>query len=305
MSKNYKYSTMKHLLFYSIMLLSFLGFSQDKVVNITISQPNSVLSVSGTSTPASGFGLANGAIDITPAGGTAGYNYNWSNGATSQDVVGLTAGNYSVTVTDANGCTTSGSYAVTQPAVLSSSISVLNALNCFGGNNGSLRANGAGGAPGYTYLWNRNGSAYSNTRTISNLISANYSVTITDFNGNTSVSNYNLTQPSQIQYSVDAITDVNCFGDSTGSINISVSNGTPGYTYLWSKVGDASFSATTQDVNGLSFGQYNIQITDLNGCSITSASAITITQPSAPMTISTPTNGVQNPTAEQLMGQLT
>ncbi len=291
-----KYRYQKIILLAMAVLFSFVGFSQDKVVNITISQPTAALTVSGTTTAATGFGLSNGSINITVNGGTPAYGYSWNNGATTQDINGLAAGTYTVTITDANSCTTSSSYTITQPALLTTSITVLNTLDCFGDNNGSLRADPVGGVSSYTYFWTRNGTAYSTTRTISGLTAANYVVLVTDSNGNTATRSYNLTQPSQIQYTVDATTNVSCFGDSTGAINISASGGTGGYTYQWSMVGNAGFSRTTQDISGLAQGQYTVTITDANSCSITSSPVITITQPATPITITSPTNGIQNPT---------
>lgn len=291
-----KYQSIKKILLVMVVLSSFLGFSQDKVVNITISQPATGLTVSGTATPASAFGLSNGSINISVSGGSPAYTYLWSNGATTQDINGLAAGNYSVTITDANGCSTAASYTITQPPLLSAFITTLNTLSCFGDSNGSLRINATGGGSPYTYIWTKNGTFYANTRTVAGLTAANYQARVTDANGNIVTRNYNLTQPSQIQYTVNATTNVTCLGGTNGAINISVSGGAGGYTYLWKKVGVPSFSRTTQDISGLSQGQYNVTIRDASGCTITSSPAITITQPATSVTITTPANGIQNPT---------
>ena len=286
----------KKILLAMVVLSSFLGYAQDKVVNITISQPSAALSISGTATDASGFGLSNGSVNITVTGGTPNYSYSWSNGATSQDISSLAAGTYSVTVTDANNCTTTASFTINQPPVLSATIAVLNTLSCFGDNNGSLRVDPVGGVSPYTYFWTKNGAAFSTTRTIPNLTTGNYQVQVTDSNGITTSKSYNLTQPTQIQTTVDATTNVACFGGTTGAISISVSGGTGGYTYQWSKIGTPAFNRTTQDISGLSQGQYTVTVRDANNCAITS-SVITISQPATPITISTPANGVQNPTS--------
>ncbi|HIB84764.1 MAG TPA: hypothetical protein EYO59_09240, partial [Chromatiaceae bacterium] len=137
-----------------------------------------MLSVSGTVTHVSCFGGADGAIDITVSGGTPGYTYAWSNFSTSQDQNAIPAGIYSVTVTDANGCTAVGSWVVTQPSQLSVSTATSDE-SAIGASDGSATAAASGGTPPYSYAWSNGGA----TSTISNLTSGTYTVTATDANG--------------------------------------------------------------------------------------------------------------------------
>jgi gliding motility-associated-like protein len=242
--------------------------------NINVTQPASALTATVTSiTNVSCNGGATGAIDITVTGGTPGYTFAWSNGAVTEDVTGLTAGTYSVTITDVNGCgTTLNNISVTEPAsALSASVtSVTNAL-CNGGATGAIDITVSGGTPGYTFVWS-NGAV---TEDVSGLVAGTYSVSITDAGGcSTTLNNINITEPTALTASVTSITNVVCNGDATGAIDITVSGATPGYTFAWSN------GAVTEDVTGLTAGTYSVTITDANGCS-TTLNNITVTQPAA------------------------
>ncbi len=133
-------------------------------------------------------GANDGSINLTVTGGASctAYTFNWSNGATTEDVSNLRAGTYSVTVTDANGCSTTSSFTLTEPALLVSSgvaatyVCGTN-VSCNGANDGSINLTVTGGASctAYTFNWS-NGAT---TEDVSNLTAGNYSVTITDANG--------------------------------------------------------------------------------------------------------------------------
>jgi gliding motility-associated-like protein len=242
---------------------------------VTITQPAAALTSTGTPTPVNCLGGNNGTINLTPSGGTAPYSFLWNNGATTEDVTGLTAGNYSVTTTDANGCTTSYTTTITQPAsavaVNGTSTNVL----CFGGNTGTIDITPTGGTPGYTYLWS-NGAT---TQDLNGLSIGSYNVIVTDANGCTNNAfTANITQPAAALAVSGVSTNVLCFGGNTGTIDITPSGGTPGYTYLWSN------GATTQDLNSLSLGNYNVVVTDANGCT-NNAFTANITQPAAALAV--------------------
>jgi hypothetical protein len=132
-------------------------------------------SVSGNAANVNCNGASNGTIAVTPSGGTQPYSYNWSNAANTQNLANLSAGNYTVTVTDASGCASSASFTVGAPAALNSSVSFTNS----NGNNGIIDLSVSGGTAPYTYAWS-NGA---NTQDINNLVPGTYTVTITDANG--------------------------------------------------------------------------------------------------------------------------
>src|SRR5690606_3175473 len=138
------------------------------------------------------FGGSDGSAAISVTGGTPGYSYNWSNGRTTSSVNNLSAGLYTVTVTDNNSCFTSYNVMILQPSSLSSSITVNSNVSCNGGSNGSATASAVGGTTPYTYLW----SNAATTAAISGVSAGNYTVTVTDNNGCTSTANATVTQPS-------------------------------------------------------------------------------------------------------------
>ncbi|MBL0343395.1 MAG: gliding motility-associated C-terminal domain-containing protein [Bacteroidetes bacterium] len=249
----------------------------------TISQPAGSLAASLSPTQnVLCFGGSNGSLDLTVNGGTAPYTYVWSNGATAQDINGLSAGIYTVTITDANGCNSLQSAAVTQPAAsLSATSSNVQPVLCFSGNNGSININVSGGTAPYTFNWS-NGSSSQN---LNNISSGTYSVTITDANGCTTNLSETITQPAAVLNSVPSVSqNVNCFGGTNGSVSVAVSGGTAPYAYVWNN------GAVTSSQSGLAAGNYQVTVTDVNGCSTTSN--INVTQPAAGLSSSI--NGSQN-----------
>jgi gliding motility-associated-like protein len=245
--------------------------------SVTITQPSGALAASVSSNQSvSCFGGSNGTAAATASGGTSPYNYTWSNGAVTQNITGLTAGSYTVTVTDENGCMSLSSVQVTQPAAsLSGSLSVSQNVSCFGGNNGSLSLSVANGTAPYTYLWS-NGSTSANLTGVS---SGTYTVTVTDANGCTTVQLASITQPSAaLSMSTSMTQSVACFGQSTGAASASVTGGTSPYSYVWNN------GANTASLTGLSAGIYSVTVADANGC--TSQGSVSITQPSAALSSS-------------------
>jgi len=240
--------------------------------NFTITQPPA-LNSSAVVTNASCFGGSNGAINLTPSGGTPGYTFNWGGGITTEDRTGLAAGSYSVTITDANGCTRVQNVTVTQPPALSSSVVVTN-VSCFGGSNGAINLTPSGGTPGYTYNWG--GGITTEDRT--GLAAGSYSVTITDANGCTRVQNVTVTQPPALSLTPSSQTNLACNGGSTGAASVNVATGgAGGYTYNWTP-GNPTGDGTTS-VTGLTAGTWTCTVMDANGC--TATQSFTITQPTA------------------------
>jgi hypothetical protein len=254
--------------------------------SVTLTEPAVLVSSGTVSTYSCGynvscFGSNDGSIDLSVSGGAdcLAYTYAWSNGASTEDVSGLTAGSYSVTVTDANGCVTTSSFTLTEPAPLTGTLtpSVYACgynISCFGASNGSIATTVAGGCGPYTFSWS-NGSG---TQDVLGLPAGTYIVTITDANGCVLVLTQELTQPTELLSSGVPSAyacgySVSCNGATDGSINLSATGGADcvGYTYLWST------GATTEDVSGLGAGSYSVTVTDANGC--TSVSSFTLTQP--------------------------
>ena len=234
---------------------------------VALTQPTAISLNPVVSSNVSCFGGANGAINITANGGVTPYSYLWANGSIQEDLTNLSAGNYSVTITDANGCTTNGAYTITQPTLALSLTQTQTNVSCFGGTNGSINISTIGGTAPYTYAWS-NGS---NSEDLTNITAGNYSLTITDANGCQVNGAYVITEPAQPISVSSTNTDILCFGGNSGSIDISIQGGTAGYSYNWSN------GASTEDITGLTAGTYSVVVTDANGCTLNQS--YTLTQP--------------------------
>ena len=235
----------------------------------TITQPATALSSSTVAV--NNANCSNpGSIDISVAGGTAGYVYLWSNTATSQDISGLSAGSYSVTITDANGCSVSnGPLTVSSVATPTASLSNVSNVSCNGGSNGAVNITVTGGTPGYSFIWS-NGAT---TEDINGLQAGSYCITVTDNLGCVAnVSAVNITAPAVLSGSA-TVSNISCNGQANGSVNLTASGGTAPYAYNWGS------GITSEDRSGLSAGTYTLTVTDANGC-ITTQNAL-ITQPTA------------------------
>ncbi len=223
-------------------------------VNATITQPAAALTAVLTSQTNVGcFGNATGSVVITPSGGTSGYTI-------TPAQTGLAAGTYTFTVTDANGCTTTVNATITQPAAaLTAVLTSQTNVGCFGNSTGSVVITPSGGTSGYTITPAQTG-----------LAAGTYTFTVTDANGCTTTVNATITQPAAALTAVlTSQTNVSCFGSSTGSVVITPSGGTSGYTI-------------TPAQTGLAAGTYTFTVTDANGCTTTVNA--TITQPAAALT---------------------
>ncbi|MBK8845750.1 MAG: SprB repeat-containing protein [Bacteroidetes bacterium] len=234
----------------------------------TVTEP-AVLTAMCSGTNVSCNGGSNGSASVTAGGGTSPYSYLWTNSATTATAMNLSAGTYTVTVTDANGCIATCSYTVTEPTALTLSTSHQN-VNCFGGSNGSLTATAGGGTPVYSYLWNT-GAA---TSTVTGLALGTYTVTVTDANGCTITGTAQVGSPPQLIGTITGTINVTCNGASTGSATLTASGGhLPYNTYMWSN------GQTTATATGLAAGTYTATVTDHNGC--TASASVTITQPAS------------------------
>ncbi len=238
------------------------------VVNQTLAEPV-VLSSSVTGTDVLCYGTATGAADLTVNGGTAPYFYQWSNFVATQDVSGLSGGLYYVIITDNNGCQLRDSVLINEPAPLVLTLNVTN-ISCFNANDGAidLTVTGGTGAGTYTYAWS-NGAI---TEDINGLGGATYVVTVTDGNGCTATASSMVVNPPALNSSA-IVTDVSCNGASDGAIDLIVSGGTPGYTYIWSN------GATTDDISGVVAGTYVFTATDSRNCAISDSIVVSEPQP--------------------------
>ena len=202
-----------------------------------------------------------GAIDLTPTGGTAPYTYNWGGGITTQNRTNLTAGNYSVTITDANNCTGVVNATITQPATALGGTATKTDVSCTGGGNGTATVVATGGAIPYSYSWAPSGGT---NATATGLAANTYTVTVTDFNGCQITRSVTVGQPATALGGTATKTDVSCNGGSNGTATVVATGGTTPYSYSWAPSGGTNATAT-----GLAAGTYTVTVTDFNGCSIT------------------------------------
>ena len=255
----------------------------EKSTNITLTQPDA-LSLQFTTKHITCLSTVfdDGAINLTALGGVSPYSYVWSNGATTKDILGLTEGRYSVTVTDRNGCTATGSVVIVNPPLLEykSQISNYNGFNvsCLGMSNGYINIDITAGTPPYMFSWTGPDGFNATTRNISGLKAGAYTVHITDNLGCETTQTFNLSEPDNqlginisVSSSLDGRYNINCTGDRTGYIDIEPVNNIGRVEYLWS---DGLFGKTR---NNLQAGRYNVIITDSNGCS--TSSSVTLTEP--------------------------
>jgi gliding motility-associated-like protein len=227
------------------------------------------VSATGTQSNVSCYGGNNGSATVNVVGGTPPYTYLWApSGGNTATALALTAGTYTCTITDNDGCGTTYATTITQPATgMSATTSQVDIL-CNGANTGSATVNAIGGTPGYTYLWTPSGG---NNATANNLTAGNYTCTIHDANSCTLQKTFTLTQPSAV-VATTSQTNISCHGAGDGVASVSASGGVPGYTYSWLPSGGNAASAS-----GLSPGTYTCTITDANNCTL--QKVFTITEP--------------------------
>ncbi|MEH6407407.1 MAG: SprB repeat-containing protein, partial [Leeuwenhoekiella sp.] len=244
------------------------------ILSVPVKQPSAALSASSSVRQILCYGDNSGAADLTVAGGTAPYTFDWSNGSTNEDLTGLTAGDYEVIITDANKCQTTHQITISQPGAALSALASATDILCYDDASGSIDVAVKGGTAPYTYLWDNGAS----TEDISSLEAGIYELTITDANGCETIINAEVTQPSAALSASSSVTDVLCFGDNSGSVDVTVNGGTAPYKYIWDN------GASTEDISSLTAGIYELTITDANGCETTINTEVT--QPSAALSAS-------------------
>src|SRR5204862_81566 len=254
---------------------------------VTITQPASALGSSISSqTNVACFGNSTGSVTAAGSGGTAPYSYaiDGTTFGASGTFSNLAAGGYTITVKDANGCTTTQPVTITQPAAaLGSSISSQTNVACFGGSTGSVTVAGSGGTSPYTF--SKDGVNFGASGTFGSLAAGSYTITVKDGNDCTTTQSVTITQPaSALGSSITSQTNVACFGGSTGSVTVAGAGGTSPYTYSI----DGTHFSSSGTFNSLAAGSYTVTVKDANGCIATTGA--TVTTPPPIVSSSTKTN---------------
>lgn len=229
------------------------------LVNVNILEPTAI-TVTLTPTNASCNGSNNGSITSVTTGGTGAYTYSWSSppGGTTSSAAGLAPGTYTLTVTDAKGCTGSQTAVIGEPAPLLAGSTGTNP-SCNGSCNGTATATPVGGTSPYSYSWSNPPGG--NSPGISNLCAGAYTITVSDAKGCTNTQVVNVVDPAKISGAF-AVGNSNC-GVCNGTLGVVPSGGTGPYTFFWTPGGTGQGTA---NMTALCAGIYSVKITDKNGC---------------------------------------
>jgi len=274
---------------YQVTVSDANGCSATEFITLNSPQPlgtSATLSgIPGANIPCAGGSDGSIALDIT--GGTAPHSVVWSNGQSGDLLSNLGVGTYTATVTDANGCTATASYTLEAPesvevTLIPSAHPSGSAMACADGSDGTLEVQVSGGTADYSYAWSGPNGFAASTATIADLQPGNYSVVVSDANGCTGTSSITLDAPPVINIAVNATSynggfNISCMGGSNGQATANVSGGNGAFSYVWS--GPNGSSASTASINDAAAGNYDLTVTDANGCSATTS--ISLSEPDA------------------------
>lgn len=207
--------------------------------------------------PASCHGMDDGQVDLTVNGGDGNYTFNWNNGETTASISDLPAGEYTVNVEDANGCTGMAVLSVLQPEPIELVIFKTD-VTCFGENDGTASASATGGVGVFSFAWS-NGEE---TQSVAQLGPGEHTATAKDQNDCLATEGFVIVEPSAITLSVEVLAGETCEG-SNGSAVVNAMGGTGNLDFLWSNTSGAQVQET------LTAGTYSVTATDSNGCSAT------------------------------------
>jgi len=217
-------------------------------------------------------------INDCNASSNAVYSVVWSNGTSTEDIANLSAGVYTVTVTDGNGCEVLDTFTISEPTAVTISTTSVTSTSC-GAATGAIQILPAGGIAPYNFLWSNN----STTRDISGLSAGVYNLSLTDANGCETDYTQTVSNPSAPTLTLSS-SNVLCNSDATGSATVSAAGGTAPLSILWSN------SETTSSISGLIANNYFVTVTDALGC--VAAGNIAISQPNPLTTTAVQTNDV-------------
>jgi len=237
--------------------------------SVFVGGPPEPLISSTSSIDVSCFEGSDGKAIASGSGGTPPYTYLWDSNTGNQandTAFNLSAGTYSVTITDFNLCDTSFSVTINEPLKLNDSIVISSNYNgssikCFGDSNGAATAFGIGGTPPYQFLWDSTANNQ-NTATAVNLSEGIYSVIITDSNGCSTTGFISLSSPQKMGFSLAQIRNISCYGGSDGMIQVAGFGGTSPYQYSW----NTSPAVKDSLLDSVPIGSYMVTVTDTNAC---------------------------------------
>lgn len=228
----------------------------EKETTITVNPFNCDLTAISNQSDVSCFGNADGSIALNVTGSGSQHNYNWSNGDNTAFINNLSAGTYEVSISDEFNCTIVQTITIEQPAPLSIDTTNLSNISCFEAADGAIAIMANGGTPGYNYTWNTGAE----TPDLENLAPGTYTLQVTDDNNCTVSYDFTFIAPEKLEVQTIAAENVVCKDDSTGSISLAITGGTPGYQIDW------AHGQSGPALTGLPTGIYTANIQDANGC---------------------------------------
>lgn len=195
-------------------------------------------------------------VFVYPHTGTLPYSYLWSNGDTLDSLSSVPAGIYTVTVTDANGCTISDSVTINEPPELILSPILDSNVSCAGLSDGGASASYVGGTGSVTFTWNT-GSIDSS---VTSLSAGTYGITVQDQFGCFDTGNVIISEPDSLETIAFLDSIATCYNASDGGVSANSTGGTTPYSYEWNNLSVDSI------LSGIPFGLYEVTVTDANGC---------------------------------------
>ncbi len=247
------------------------GANCPEVLSVAVTEPTALLA-NASAVNMTGPATNDGSASADPIGGTPPYAYAWSTGDTTQNISGLTAGLYTVVVTDANGCTVEQTVEVLPGNCGVTTSIVANPALCNGEASGSATVLVTGGNPPFTYRWSSGGTGQTET----NLGAGTYTVSIADVNGCEVTDEATISEPPALTIELLSTTNTECLGRPEGSATVAANGGTGTITYQWSN------GLTGPEAVGLAPGTYTVTATDANGCTITAQATIEVTDSEPP-----------------------
>lgn len=233
----------------------------------TITQPTAL--ATNTAATSAHCSFPDGSATVNVAGGAPNYIYVWSNGQTDLSATNLVAGNYSVTVTDANGCSIATSVNVPNSPGVAAQFVNTQSTSCFGTCNGSAAIAGNGGNAPYVFAWNT--IPVQNNAMASGLCAGIYNVTVTDANGCTDTMNISVVQPQQMNVNVMQPATI-CIGQNA-ALSAGVQGGIPNYAFAWQP---GNVNGQILNVNPAVTTIYSVLVTDANGCTATTNATVNV-----------------------------
>jgi hypothetical protein len=224
---------------------------------LTVTEPALLVATASGTNPSCNGG-SDGSINISGSGGTGALEFSLD-GVLYQPGSAFTAlfpGNFTVYIRDANGCIATDNVTLTDPSILTASITASTDVTCFGGCDGAATVTASGGTPPYTYSWAP--LAYT-LPSPTGICAGTYTCAVTDNNGCTTNAIATINEPAQITCTF-AVTDATC-GAPNGSSCPTVAGGSGVYTYYWPHNGQV-----TACLLNAATGTYSLEVTDVNGC---------------------------------------